>query len=282
MNILKIDKNVIHGYDTVYSLGRNYDLIEPFVQSWKSWLEPAIYGKKEFKIKIPINGIVEAIEKICTSNFKRFVIFEGEVKFYQHIFETYNKEYIVINPTQFNQIESEDLVCLSMPFSPVASVPIWYADLYQYLEKNNIPVFIDGAYIGTIGKSIYIPKTCKFFAVSCSKPFNAGGLRSGILFCDEIIDNFKSKVKIANYNYYAMEKTIELLDQFDCFYAYNNFRSLQENYSIKNNLICSESVVLSYTKDENHPLVHKMIYNENLQLYRLCIPMALKELNFQD
>ena len=278
MNIQKIEKNVIYGYDTQEFLGRNYGLIDPFCDTWKGWLEFAIYGKRNFQKSIPINGIVEAIEKICTSNFKRFVIFKGEVKFYEHIFKTYKKDYIILDPKDFDKITPSDLVCLSMPFSPTASIPLWYKELCQYLEKNNIDTFIDGAYIGTINKKVYIPSTCKFFAVSCSKPFNASGLRSGILLCDKILENFKTKVKLGNYNYYSMLKSIELLDNYNCFYAYNKFRKLQENFSVKNTLLCGDSVVLSYTKDNNHHLKEQMIYNCDLNLYRLCIPMALKEL----
>jgi len=275
---LQINKNVIHGYNIFEKkLNRQYDLIDPYISSWIKWFMPGICGKTTFKHYIPINGIVEAIEKICSNKtFNRFVILQGEVPFYENILKAQKQNYIKINPNNLSEIKSGDLVCISMPFSATASIPDWYKELCDYLEKHNIQSFIDGAYIGTINKSVYIPSTCIFFSLSCSKPFNASGLRSGILCCEEILDSFIPKIKLANYNYYTMETSIELLEKYNCFYVYNYFRRLQEDYCSLHNLICSDSVVLSYTFNLDHNLKDIMIYNDDLKMYRLCMPKVLK------
>ena len=73
---------LIKGFDLPNeSLSRNYDLIPKYDLAWRDWLQTT---GKQFKNSIPTNGIVESIEKICSSNeYKRFVIIKGEVAFYK-------------------------------------------------------------------------------------------------------------------------------------------------------------------------------------------------------
>lgn len=251
------NKNVIHGYDLPNeSLGRNYDLIEKYENAWRSWL-----GLSSFEYAIPTNGIVESIEKICSSkDYKRFVIIENEVKFYESILKNYNQNYIVIRPYDWAVLHEDDLICLSMPFSPIASIPTWYYDLCRYIKDKSIFMFIDGAYLGTIGEKLHIPENCKLFAVSVSKCFNASGLRSGMLFCEHVPTLFKTKVHLANYNYYAMAKTIELLNEYDYYYMYDTFRDTQLKICEEQGLTPADSVVLGYNKD-----------------LRVCIPKFYRE-----
>ena len=252
-----INKNVIHGFDLPNeNLNRQYSLVTRYEQTWRDWL-----ALTKFNHAIPTNGIVESIEKICSSNdYVRFVIIENEVKFYQSILDYYNQNYIVIKPGEWDKLEENDLICLSMPFAPIASITDWYYDLCKYIQDKPIYMFIDGAYLGTINKRLYIPDNCILFAVSISKCFNASGLRAGILFCNEIPSLFKTKVHLANYNYYAMEKAIELLETYDYYYMYDTYAEIQKEICKKNKLTTADSVVLGYNKTSRHcipKLYHK-------------------------
>ena len=82
--------HVIHGFDLPeQNLGRQYELIDQYETAWRDWL-----ALNKFEHAIPTNGIVESIEKICSSkDFTRFVIIENEVKFYQLILDHYNQNY---------------------------------------------------------------------------------------------------------------------------------------------------------------------------------------------
>jgi len=152
-----INKNVIHGFDLPNeNLNRQYSLVTRYEQTWRDWL-----ALTKFNHAIPTNGIVESIEKICSSNdYVRFVIIENEVKFYQSILDYYNQNYIVIKPGEWDKLEENDLICLSMPFAPIASITDWYYDLCKYIQDKPIYMFIDGAYLGTINKRLYIPDNC--------------------------------------------------------------------------------------------------------------------------
>jgi histidinol-phosphate/aromatic aminotransferase/cobyric acid decarboxylase-like protein len=244
-----INKNVIHGFNLPNeNLDRKYSLINQYEEAWRDWL-----ALTKFDHAIPTNGIVESIEKICSSSdYNRFVIIENEVKFYQSILDNYNQNYIVIKPGEWDRLEANDLICLSMPFAPIASITDWYYDLCEYIQDKPIYMFIDGAYLGTINQRLYIPDNCILFAVSISKCFNASGLRAGILFCNNIPSLFKTKVHLANYNYYAMEKTIELLQTYDYYYMYDTYANIQKEICEKNNLIAADSVVLGYNETSRH------------------------------
>lgn len=272
--------NVIVGFDLENeNLNRNYKLIEIFSNSWKIWVNNL--GKTDFNYSIPINGIVESIEKICSSDdFDRFVLIKGEVDFYKVVLNTYKKNYIIIEPGQWNLIKNTDLVCLSMPFSPIASIPEWYSDLCEYADSNNLKLFIDGAYLGTIKKKIYIPQSCKFFSLSVSKCFNASGLRSGILFCDQLTSTFKTKFLLKNYNYFAMQKVIDLLNTYDYYHCYNHFFNFSSSFCEKNKLILSDSVVLGYTYDLQHELKEKMALNSSINILRMPLAREYKELYY--
>lgn len=272
--------NVISGFDLINeNLSRKYDLIDHFTYTWKIWIDS--YGKTEFNYSIPINGIVESIEKICSSNeFKRFVLIKGEVDFYKIVLENHKKNYLIIEPGQWHLLENNDLICISMPFSPIASIPEWYYDLCNYVDNKNIILFIDGAYLGTINKKIYIPKNCKFFSLSVSKCFNASGLRSGILFCDQITSTFKTKFLLKNYNYYAMEKVIELLKNNNYYACYAKNSSFALEFCKKNNLTMADSVVLGYTYNLDHPLKEKMNFNSALNILRIPLAREYRESNY--
>ena len=136
-----------------------------------------------------------------------------------------------------------------MPFAPIASITDWYYDLCRYISTKKIYMFIDGAYLGTINKKLFIPDNCILFAVSTSKCFNASGLRTGILFCDKVPSLFKTKTYLQNYNYYSMEKAIELLNKYDYYYAYNKYASIQKEICKKYGLTVADSVVLGYKGD---------------------------------
>jgi histidinol-phosphate/aromatic aminotransferase/cobyric acid decarboxylase-like protein len=271
-------KNIISGFDVNENLSRKYDLIDHFASTWETWIDS--YGKTKFDYSIPINGIVESIEKICSSNeFNRFVLIKGEVEFYRVILENHKKNFLIIEPGQWNLLENNDLICISMPFSPTASIPEWYFNLCDYINNKNIRLFIDGAYLGTINKKIYIPNNCKFFSLSVSKCFNASGLRSGILFCDQIISTFKTKFLLKNYNYYAMEKAIELLKKYNYYDCYTKHINFASEFCEKNNLTLSDSVVLGYTYKLNHELKEKMNFNSSLNIYRMPLAREYRELN---
>lgn len=265
--------NIINGYSLPnLNYDRNYELIEKFNKTWYEWLQPTLLNKTNFKYHMPINGIVEAIEKICSSqDYERYVIFEGEVKYYENILKIYKKKFIKIKYNQLDKIENNDLVCCSMPFSPFGSIPEWYSDLCSFVEEKNIPMFIDGAYLGTVNKKVYIPTTCIFFAASVTKCFNAPALRSGILMFDNLLSTFCAKYKLANYNYYSMEKAITLLNNFDCFYTYNKYIKQYLKFCSTNNLEISDSVVLAYTYNFDHKLKNKMQVNNDLKILRLGV-----------
>lgn len=243
------NKNVIYGFDLPNeNLARQYSMSYEYELVWRDWL-----SLTKFKVGIPTNGIVESIEKICSSkDYKRFVIIKGEVKFYESILKHYNQNFIEIEPGQWGQLSDGDLICLSMPFAPIGSITDWYFDLCEYIEGKPIYMFIDGAYLGTINKKLYIPDNCILFACSISKCFNASGLRAGILFCDEVPSLFKTKVYLANYNYYAMEKAIDLLKTYDYYYTYDTYINTQIEVCKKYNLIQADSVLLGYDKNSRH------------------------------
>ena len=247
---------VIYGFDLPNeNLGRQYNLIQKYEQTWRDWL-----GLIRFKHAIPTNGIVESIEKICSSkDYQIFVIIEGEVKFYELILR--DKNYTIIKASEWNKLQEGDLICLSMPFSPIGSIPDLYYGLCEYIKDKPIYMFIDGAYLGTINKKLHIPDNCILFAVSVSKCFNASGLRAGILFCEEIPSLFKTKVYIKNYNYYAMEKAIELLKKYDYYYMYDQYRDIQLKICKENNLTPADSVVLGYNCKSRHCI--SKLYSES-------------------
>lgn len=269
-------KNIITGFNLPNEhLSRNYELVKTYENVWLNWLNTT--GKKKFNFNIPINGIVESIEKICSSSeFERFVLIRGEVDFYKNVLLNYSKNFIIIDPGQWNLLKDNDLICLSMPFSPFGNIPEWYFDLIKYTSNKNIFLFIDGAYLGTIEKTLYIPANCKYLAVSVSKCFNASGLRSGILFCDHVLKNFVIKKNLENYNYYAMEKTIDLLTKYNSLYTFNKYRQFQVDVCKKYNLIPSESVVLGYTFDLNNEYKQIMNFNKELNVLRYSISKDLK------
>ena len=242
---------LIKGFDLPNeSLSRNHNLIPKYDLAWRDWLQTT---GKQFKNSIPTNGIVESIEKICSGNeYNRFVIIKGEVAFYKILLEYHSKNYIEIEPNEWDKLQDDDLICLSMPFSPIASIPDWYKTLCDYIENKNIYMFIDGAYLGTIKKKIHIPDNCILFATSISKCFNASALRAGILFYDKVPVLFKSKVLIKNYNYISMKKTIELLDKYDYYYTYNNYWHVQKMICAGWNLKAADSVLVGYDSDSRY------------------------------
>lgn len=272
-----IQKNVIKGITVkvTENYQRNYELIDVFNNAWIEWLKLGVQNQLYFQNYIPTNGIVESIEKICSdSSFGTFGILHGEVGFYKQIFKAYNINYKIIKT--IDDMINIDLICMSYPFSAYGSITDFQSNIVDYCEKNNIKMFLDGAYIGTTGNLFSIPKCCEFLALSASKPFNAPGLRSGILFTKQSIPkNFKTKIYLGNYNYFSMPQVISLLQENSIFSLYQNYRKFQEKIANTYKLDYGQSVILLYTKNLNHQLAGSMIYNDDCKIYRCSTSIFL-------
>lgn len=256
------------------ALTRHDTNVDEHIKLWKDWLlkDDLLDISFDKYIAMPTQGIVEAIEKICSQrNIKRYVLIAGEVPFYQLSLSKQERNFIVIQPKEYQQIKQGDLLCLSMPFSPFASMMNWYDSLMQYCDLNNIDVFLDCAYFGTTNKKIRIYDCVKYLSFSLSKPYGIPGLRAGILFCKTIPDMLKTKYAIYNYHFYAMKKANEYLQTYSPLYSYNTYRDDQLRVCEEFQLIPSDSVVLGYTSNLDHVKRDLMNHNEEVDILRLPI-----------
>jgi len=163
-----------------------------YVSIYTNWLESSTHNTidlKDFAYASFSYGTTTAFAEFVGRHNKRTVRFSKDDFLLSKILCTsYSIDYKHIED---GEIQKNDCVILSLPFSGNGTVLPALNSLLDACDNLDVPVMIDGAYFG-IGKDIEYPlqrKCIREFTTSHSKNFGLQNLRLGIRYSKDFVDD---------------------------------------------------------------------------------------------
>lgn len=148
-----------------------------------------------------------------------------------------------------DEITENDLVILSMPFCGNGGKHSQQETILQKADALNVPVMIDGAYIGiSEGMDFDFTHPCiKDFTVSLSKVFDVMNLRIGIRFSKDKLDDGLSCGILAGDIFNKMSATlgINLMQEFEGTYILEKYKQKYLDYCKQFNLTPTNTLTLA-------------------------------------
>jgi len=160
-------------------------------EAWRSWLTSSsfntVVGLEQLQHSAFIPGTTDAFgEFIARYPGRRIRASRSDFILTKILSSSWNRQFLVLEEAP---LDENDAVILSMPFSGNGSD--YPENILGLAEKLDVPVMIDGAYIGNSQGVVYdLRYTCiKDFAISLSKCLAPNQLRLGIRFTRDAVDD---------------------------------------------------------------------------------------------
>ena len=250
---------------------------EQLDSAWRKWLTTDTYnnvvGLEKFSHSAFSPGTTDAFgEFISRYPNYRIRVSRSDFILTKILSKTYGR---VLVPLEDGELESNDCLIISFPFSGNGSYYPDYEQLLDICDELNVPVFIDGAYFG-ISSGINYPlhRNCvKDFSVSLSKNLAGNPLRLGIRFTkDEVDDGITAGLLGSDvFDRLGAYISIKLLGQF-------SHKSVVDRHIDNSNEICSNNNLTptnTFTIGIGSPEMEEFKRGDYV---RVCISEELSEL----
>ena len=243
---------------------------DEYVNCFVNWVNSSssfnITGLDVFPYKAYCVGTTEGIQSFIQrhGHSRRLRFSKGEFAISKIIcnYSKFNFSFL-----EDNELDSNDAVIISLPFSANGGIYPGYNDLIDQCNQLNIPVLLDLAYIGvSYGIDIDLTHQCITDVVfSLSKPMSAQlrlGLRIAKEYHDDVIQ-FNHEAKM--FNRIAAKVGVELMNNFSQDYFVSKYRPIQEQICSILSLTPTNTLTLALGNEKNH----KEFYRNGF--YRICI-----------
>lgn len=207
-------------------------------QAWRHWISQSSYhnvtGLDTMRYSSFCPGVTDAFgEFIARYPTRRVRVSRSDFILTKILCTSWSRDWL---PLEEGNLEPNDCIVMSLPFSGNGSYHPAWSDLLEQAESMLIPVFVDGAYFG-ISKNINYPlhyNCIKDFSISLSKNLAGNPLRLGIRFTRDNIDDGITSGLIGSdiFDRLGAYISIKLLEQF----PHNWFL---EKYQLKSTEICN-------------------------------------------
>ena len=239
-----------------------------FVQDYYEWFAQPhnIQGLQKFNSLSYCNGTTEAFDKFYHKYMhRRLRYLRGEYFYHQIMGKRFFKEYAFIEDAD---IQENDVVAISVPFSDTGGVPHNYHAIMERCEQLNVPVLLDLAYISLAkGLEFNVDYKCiDTIATSLSKVFPVAHWRIGLRMQRENIDDTLDAYEINSYlNIHAVNVAHNLIKQYPATWSFDKFREQQLLLCIEQGVSPSPSFIFGIDKQNKYPQ-----YNRGGDSNRLC------------
>jgi hypothetical protein len=239
-----------------------------FVQDYFEWFAQPhnIQGLQKFNSLSYCNGTTEAFDKFYHKHMhRRLRYLRGEYFYHQIMGKRFFKEYAFIEDAD---IQENDVVAISVPFSDTGGVPHNYHAIMERCEQLNVPVLLDLAYISLAkGLEFNVDYKCiDTIATSLSKVFPVAHWRIGLRMQRENIDDTLDAYEINSYlNTHAVDVAHNLIKQYPATWSFDKFREQQLLLCIEQGVSPSPSFIFGIDKENKYPQ-----YNRGGDSNRLC------------
>jgi hypothetical protein len=244
-----------------------------YVQTYKKWMfatHPKIKGWEDYNELCFTQGTTESFAQFYLRfrESKRLRLAKGEY-FYNQMMKGlwYKGKFAWLGE---DEIRSNDVVLISVPFSDTGAVPDYLEKLLTECDNNDVPVMLDLAYINlSVDLEIDLTHRCIEYVVSSlSKVFPVELHRIGIRMQRTKFEDQLYVVNGKNHNYINVLSAYvgtKLMEKYPANYIYNKYRQKQLDMCDKLNLEASPCVYFGIDKQRQFSE-----YNRGTESNRLC------------
>ena len=251
----------------------NEEIKIKYVQTYKKWMfaaHPNIKGWEDYNELCFTQGTTESFAQFYLRfrDSKRLRLAKGEY-FYNQMMKGlwYKEKFAWLGE---DEIRSNDVVLISVPFSDTGAVPDYLEKLLTECDKKNVPVMLDLAYINlSVDLAIDLTHRCIEYVVSSlSKVFPVELHRIGIRMQRKKFEDQLYVINEKNYNYINVMSAYvgtKLMEKYPADYIYKKYRQVQLDMCNKLNVEASPCVYFGIDKQGQFP-----DYNRGTESNRLC------------
>ena len=245
--------------------------IKAFFNDYKDWAQEGhkIHGMELYKYLAYSNGTTETFDKFYMKHLtRRLRLWRGEYFYHQVVAREnfYNR----FNWIDDEDISSNDVVVVSLPFSDTGNIPKDFDTIMKMCCDKKVPVLVDMAYIN-ISKPIEVNldyECIETITTSLSKVFPVESFRIGLRMNRHNNDDALSAYS-NNSTPYVNTNSIhigyEFIKKYSNNYITNKYNSLQEQYCKELELELSNCVIFGLDTKNLYPE-----YNRGGVSNRLC------------
>lgn len=255
------------------SLLDNEAIKSKYVQTYKKWMfaaHPNIKGWEDYNELCFTQGTTESFAQfyIRFRESKRLRLAKGEY-FYNQMMKGlwYKEKFAWLDE---DEIRSNDVVLISVPFSDTGAVPDYLEKLLTECDNNDVPVMLDLAYVSlSVDQEMNLRHKCIEYVVSSlSKVFPVELHRIGIRMQRKKFEDQLYVINEKNYNYINVMSAYvgtKLMETYPADHIYKKYRPKQLEMCKKLNLEPSPCVYFGIDKQGKF---HE--YNRGTETNRLC------------
>lgn len=267
-------KSVINSVSSINKLSLKESKIqkETFLEHWTAWInhsQSLSFKGCETNNWAITNGIHDALtNQILYRSGSTFYTFYGDYQFYDILLEREIHKKIYLNDIE--DILEKSYVIISIP-NHCGSIPPEFKTLVKHAMNNDIKIFLDCAFYGTILKGVVDTSLSCFDAVafSLSKPFLMGGIRTGIVFSNDLAPPLNEIMK-HYYNYWngnGVRIINAVMDNFYPDYMPLRYKGIQEKFCEIHNLDACDIFMLCRSDKQEYANYRRF----NLTYARWCL-----------
>jgi len=251
----------------------NEEIKIKYVQTYKKWMfaaHPNIKGWEDYNELCFTQGTTESFAQFYLRfrDSKRLRLAKGEY-FYNQMMKGlwYKEKFAWLGE---DEIRSNDVVLISVPFSDTGAVPDYLEKLLTECDKKNVPVMLDLAYINlSVDLAIDLTHRCIEYVVSSlSKVFPVELHRIGIRMQRTKFEDQLYVVNEKNHNYINVMSAYvgtKLMEKYPSNYIHSKYKKKQLDMCDKLNLEASPSVYFGIDRQGQFSE-----YNRGAESNRLC------------
>ena len=244
-----------------------------YLSTYKNWMfssHPKIIGWQDYNELCFTQGTTEAFAQFYLRyrESKRLRLAKGEY-FYNQMMKGlwFKNKFAWLDE---DQISSNDVVLISVPFSDTGAVPNYLEKILTECDEKNVPVMLDLAYINlAIDQQIDLTHKCiEYIVSSLSKVFPVELYRIGIRMQRKKFEDQLYVVNEKNYNYLNLLSAYvgtKLMEKYPADYIFKKYRDKQ--IFICNKLNLKPSPCVYFGIDQNKKFQE---YNRGTTSNRLC------------
>jgi hypothetical protein len=245
--------------------------VENFLSKYKKWAinGHTIGGINDYADLNYSNGTTETFDKFYQLHTnRRLRLWRGEYFYHQiQAREVYKNNFAWIDQ---GQVEANDVVVVSAPFSDTGTVPEAFTSIMDQCEKLDVPVMIDMAYLN-LSKNFSINldyKCIQTITTSLSKVFPVETFRIGIRMNRTSIDDTLNAYVKQNTPYVNTTSVClgdRLIEEFDNQWLYQKYQEHQQDMCNELDVKPSPCVIFGIDERNQYPE-----YNRGADTNRLC------------
>jgi hypothetical protein len=207
-------------------------LSQEFCNQYKSWIASSKLntwqGLDEFKYAVMAHGTTEVFDKFYIKNStRRFRCFNAEYKYHEL---TWRSHPLGWKRIEDGDIEVNDAVVISLPFSDTGDQHILHAQVLEQCSKLGVPVLLDCAWFGICqGINFDLTHPCiTDVSVSLSKTFPVAHARIGMRLTRVDNDDALFVLQKTNYiNRFSAALGLHFINKFGPDYIAEKYRDTQ-------------------------------------------------------